>query len=147
MRKNNKDYKPLDQYIDDREAKRLVARGIAAQVRAITAQQHVDIGMLINALQCDLLATWEAAKNLGLSSHAFLRLRRKYGLEPIYKVAVWGEPKKVKYLYAPEQLTRIPPLEVELSKRRSAMAATPRAKKGSVIDAGIDLEWVFRRAG
>lgn len=147
MRKENKDYKPWSEYIADQKQKRVVAKDIASQIHALTAHQHVDIGELIGALQSGLLPTWKAAASLGLSAGAFLRLRRKYGLEPIYRDAAYGDPNKVRYLYAPEQLTMIPPREVELSKRRSAMSMAPLVRKKPTIDAAIDLDWVFRRTG
>ena len=146
MRKNNKDYKPRAEYIADQEQKRAVAQNIAAQIHAMTAPHHVDIQHLIGALQRGLLSTWRAAEELGLSTSAFLRLRRKYGLEPIDKEPLWGEPHKMKYLYSPAQLTRIPPLEIELSKRRSAMAlrraALTRKRKRVVFNPAIDLDGV-----
>jgi hypothetical protein len=70
-------------------------------------------------------------------------LRRKYGLEPLYREPLWGEPQKMKYLYAPAQLKRIPASEVELSRRRSAVAlktaATYRQRKKAVFSPKIDL--------
>lgn len=146
MRKNNKDYKSEEEYIKDRKRKWAVAKAIALGIHAMTATTPVDIPMLIGALRSGLLPTWRAAKELGLSTRAFLRLRRKYGLEPIDKTPLWGEPQKMKYLYAPAQLKRIPASEIVLSKRRSAVAlrtaAVTRKRTRAVFNPAIDLDGV-----
>lgn len=150
MRKNNKDYKPWNEYVERQKHKRAIAQAVAAWVHSLTAHQHIDIDMLVGALQRSLWPTWRAAEELGLSARAFLRLRRKYGLEPIHKLRLSEDPRKMKYLYSKEQLTRIPPLEVERSKRRSALARERAAKKSEpkpVINAGLDLERIYRRTG
>jgi hypothetical protein len=77
MRKNSKDYKPLNEYIADQEQKRAVAEHIAAQIHAMTATHHVSIPHLIGALRGGLLPTWRAAEQLGLSHTLFPPLAPK----------------------------------------------------------------------
>jgi hypothetical protein len=142
MRNNNRDYKPLIEYILSQEEKRRVAKDLAGQITGITVQQHVDIGMLIHELRASLMTTQRAAATLGLSPRAFLRLRRKYGLEPVHKE--WAADRKYhlrRYLYTEGQLKRIPPLDIEKSKRRSAMARKTlrRKRRRPVFAPVIDL--------
>ena len=145
MRKNSKDYKPWDKYIEDQKNKMAYAAKVASAIQSITAQHHVDIGMVIAALQSSLVTTGHAAWRLKLSERAFLRLRRKYGLEPVSTECVPGQPKWMKYLYTEEQLTRIPQEEIERAKFRMAQAKQRINKRKSLFSPDLDFGQVARR--
>src|SRR5258708_27109357 len=100
MRKNNKDYKPLEKYIADQDRKISIAEAIANKELTITAGQNVDVGMIIKHLRWSLFSTALAAKRLGLSPRAFLRLRRRYGVEPVYKQWMNAAHTERQYLYS-----------------------------------------------
>lgn len=148
MRKNNKDYKPWDEYLASQARKNAIAKDVADQVLAVTASHNVDVDMVSKHLRRGLLSTEKAAGCLGISCAAFLRLRRKYGLEPIQKSWMFGETHHRFYRYSRAQLARIPSGEIALAKRRSALARRVKKsrKRSPVIDGGLDLKRLRERA-
>lgn len=141
MNRKNKDYKPQDEFAADLARKKAVARTIAQQIYALTVRDDVDIDLLIDALHRGLFSTKEAAEALGVSPRAFLRLRRKHGLQPVARPWVSKALHLRRYMYSAEQLQKIPPEEVDVAKRhaligqrvaRAKQRRSPRAAKRTV---------------
>lgn len=119
MNQRNKDYKPLNEYMADLAKKKAVAATIAKHVHALTVRDDVDIDLLVEALHHGLLSTKKAAEGLGLSTRAFLRLRRKYGLRPVARPWLSRSAHMRYCMYSLEQLKLIPAPEVAKAKRRA----------------------------
>lgn len=110
----------------------------------------INIGCLIEQLKSMILSTTSCAEKLGISPSAFLRLRRKYKIEPVYTVK--NEPnhngkihflpsfskKAIKNFYTPHQLNLIPQAEIYLIQMRSARSCNfPNGKN-------VPLKWKRR---
>lgn len=98
---------------------------------------NVNIGYVIGFLQKQILSTTQCCTKLGISPGAFLRLRRKYNIEPAFSLKnkdikssklsnkSFRTPnnlasKAVKNFYNPKQLNSIPQNEIDKIQIRAA---------------------------
>jgi hypothetical protein len=112
-------------------------RAKAYEVARKFLEQNTDInvGCLVECLNELIIPTIRCAEKLGISPGAFLRLRKKYNITPVYtirndktlnsqpirKTFAPKSPKlSVKNFYTEEQLKRIPKEEIELVQLRAA---------------------------
>lgn len=97
----------------------------------------INVGYLIEHLQKQILSTTQCCSKLGISPNAFLRLRRKYKLEPIYSLkndpsslrksnkvfhSKKISPLAIKNFYNPKQIKSIPQADISAVQLRAARA-------------------------
>lgn len=137
IQKVNKGWKDWETYIADEQAKEKVAREVANEILARTNERHIDIKKLTSVLRHRLRGTMEAAGVLGISRGSFLRLRRKYGIEPVYVETVYQKDAQGKNVrcnkslyYSDAQLQRIPGEECAKARHRSEAAHLRKRRSG-----------------
>ena len=103
-----------------------------ATLKFLDENPHVHVGYVIEHLYANILSTMQCCEQLKISPNAFLRLRKKYGLEPVYIIK--NNPsvpqkrgyfsskniKAIKCFYSPKQLKMIPESEIILTQTRAA---------------------------
>lgn len=96
----------------------------------------VNVGYVIEHLQSTIVSTTQCCSKLGISPGAFLRLRKKYNIDPVYSLKNTEKDllksKKniynrhflnkfaIKNFYNPKQLEVIPQSDIELVQLRAA---------------------------
>lgn len=150
---NNEYYKKIAKKKKIKQAK-LIIDNQKAQVAAakfLEENPNINIGCLIDQLKSMILSTTSCAEKLGISPASFLRLRKKYKIEPVYTIK--NEPnqdgrinflpsfskKAVKNFYTPHQLDIIPQSEIEIIQIRAARSLKFPNGKG--------IPWKWKRRG
>lgn len=117
---------------------------------------NVNIGYVIKHLQKQIISTTQCCTKLGISPGAFLRLRRKYNIEPAFSLKnndaksaklsnkTFVMPsnlafKAIKNFYNPKQLNSIPQSEIDKIQVRAARSLG--------FPNGENVKWKWTRRG
>lgn len=104
-----------------------------AATKFLKDHKDINLGLFIEHIKARMLPTTRCCTMLGISPRAFLRLRKKYNIEPVYtarkaqKSNLIGNfsPKLSKYAtrnyYTEQQLALIPASEILLVQKRFAI--------------------------
>jgi len=122
-------------------AKLLEARKITSKL--LEDNPDVNVDFVIDCIKSNILPTIRCAEQLGISPKSFLRLRKKYNIDPVSSIAKKDKPNKfakhvsykaIRNYYSVYQLKRIPQFEIELSQKRA----------GKALKLSNKVEWLAR---
>ena len=142
----------LEDVTDKRYIKKMLKQELLAKesekakiaiTKFLEENPDINIDCAINHIKGMLLSTISSAEKLGISPKAFLRLRKKYNINPVSEIknspkakgfAPHISKKATKNFYNTYQLQRIPKSEIDLVQKRA----------GSSFKLGTKIKWEMR---